>query len=150
MTHFRIIPDFDQLSANGAKCYFTHMPLQRPDPDRPQQQAHEVDEFILRGPEIAFEGYMDVRPAVIIETARELLGMGTAAEVKDLFTANQLLTEANEALQDRLSTAENRLRDMILANAEQIVQISALETEIESAYDELYGADEDILAEELS
>lgn len=143
MTHFRIIPDFDNQSARGPKCYITGLSKQRKDPSRPQQQEHEIDEFILRGPAIDFEGYMDIRPAVIRETAQDLLGMITKSQAAALLSraidAETALALANE----RADTNQARLEDMILANAEQIVQISALGDELEQAYADLYAEDDD-------
>lgn len=136
LTHFQIIPDFNAQSARPV-CYLSHLPKQNR--RRPQQQDHEVDEFILRGPEIDFEGYMDIRPAVIIDTAREAFGMVSAAEAETLQAALQLQQELSERLQAELDTANERLKGMILANAEQIVQISGMEAELTQAYEDLYA-----------
>lgn len=155
-THFQIIPDFDGQSANGARCYFTNLSRQKADPKRPQQQPHEVDEFVLRGPAISFEGFMDIRPAVIIDTAREVFGMWTAESVEDLTYANSLLKETLAAESKRADDAEQRLKDMILANAEMIVQQQALSDELGQAYEDLYDGDvelvslEELVEEELS
>ncbi len=76
LSFFQVIPDFDQLSRNGATCSISNLNKALPALGR---EPHEVDDFILRGPEVEYEGYIDIRPSVIIQTAMEL-GMVTAEE----------------------------------------------------------------------
>lgn len=139
-THFTIIPDFDAQSANGGLCYISKLPKQKK--DTPQKQAHEVDEFILRGPEISFEGYFDIRPAVIIETAREVFDMYMPEEVAELQAERNALDNEVLRLEQELDEANDRLSQQILLNAEQIVALEAAQNELEAAYTELYE-DED-------
>jgi len=139
-THFQVIPDFNAQSANGATCYISHLPKQSR--RTPQQQEHELDEFVLRGPEIEFEGYLDIRPAVIMETA-QWLGMVSKEAAEVLREALKQAEESRIAALARAEAAESRLTDMILVNAEQIVQEQALADELAAAYEDLYDHTDD-------
>lgn len=134
-SHFTVIPDFNAQSAKPV-CYFTNLPKQ--EADTPQKQPHEVDHFILRGPEIEFEGYMDIRPDVIITTAREIFQMSTPEEVADLVQERNDLEEALKQAEEARDAANSRLQAMILQNAEQIVQIAGLEEALSQSYEDLY------------
>jgi len=140
MTHFRIIEDFDGQSANGAKCYLSNLSKQKR--RTPQQQDHEIDEFILRGPAISFEGYMDIRPAVIIETATELLGMLSPASAAALEAEKAELHESNLALMQEVADLRQRCDVYAVAQAEMIQQMQALELELGQAYDDIYDDEE--------
>ena len=134
-THFQIRPDFDAQSARPV-CYFTNLPKMKR--DTPQQQEHEIDEFVLRGPEIAFEGYMDIRPAVIIDTAREVFGMITPAEADALRAEIAEISQAYEASQIQVASLRDQVRSLTLQNAEQIVEIAGFQEELSQAYEDLY------------
>lgn len=148
MTHFIAIPDFDGRSARGPKCYITNLVRQDADPKRPQQQPHEIDAFILRGPQIEYEGFLDIRPSVIRDTAVEFLGMIDADEAERLRSENVDLMVALVLAEERADTNQGRLEDMILANAEQIVQIASLSDELGQAYEDLYAEDDDLAVDE--
>lgn len=135
LTYFQVIPNFDAQSRNGAVCSFSGLPKQ--EQDTPQKQEHEVDEFILRGPEIEFEGYLDIRPAVIYETALQL-GMVHADEYAAVEAQADALVIRLIAAETALEAAEDRLKQMILVNAEQITQEEALHGELTQAYEDLY------------
>lgn len=79
LTWFQVIDDFDSTSANGSTCYISGLPKQKGDL---HSQPHEIDHFILRAGEIDFEGHMDIRAQVILDTAREL-GMVSREEADD-------------------------------------------------------------------
>jgi hypothetical protein len=135
-THFQVVSDFNQGGPSAkAVCYISHLPKMKK--DTPQKQPHEVDEFILRGPEIEFEGFLDIRPEVIITTALEL-GMHTAATVETLQLALEQSEDARVAALVRAETAEARVDDLIVYNAEQIVGEAALVVELGEAYEDLY------------
>lgn len=138
LAHFQVISDFNAQSAKQV-CYVSNLPLQKR--RTPQQQDHEIDEFVLRGPEISFEGYLDLRPAVILETAAEL-GMVSAAKHEALRGENLLLRQELDNALARLDEANERLQGMILLNAEQIVQEEALAEELTQAYEDLYDPHE--------
>jgi hypothetical protein len=133
-THFHVVDDFDAQSANGGKCYITHLP--KMNRKAPQQQDHEIDEFILRGPDIDFEGYMDIRPVVIIETAREVFGMRTEEEYAELRESLEATERARVKAVLRAEAAEARADDLIVLNAEKIVTEQTLMTELETTYDD--------------
>lgn len=138
-THFQIIDNFNGQSARPV-CYFTN--LEKQVRTTPQQQDHEVDEFILRGPLVDFEGYIDIRPAVIIDTAREVFGMISAAEAQVLAQVDADLNAALAEAEAQIESLKTQLRAMILANAEQIVQEEALAAELGQAYEDLYAPEE--------
>lgn len=135
-THFQIIPDFDAQSAKQV-CYISHLP-KMPIRETPQIQDHERDPFILRGPEIDFEGFMDIRPAVIIETAREVFEMVSKEEYEAIVAERSALDDEVARLEKQNDELNDRLKAMILQNAEQIVQAEALSTELDSVYSEMY------------
>lgn len=146
LSYFQVIPDFDQQSARPV-CYISNLPKQHR--KTPQQKESQLDEFILRGPDIDFEGHLDIRPAVILQTAQEL-GMWPAREVDKLV---RRLAELEEALVDaeyRATQANSRLTDQILQNAEQIVEIQGLKDELESVYEEQYSVDDDLEDEDVA
>lgn len=115
-THFQVIPDFNGQSRNGAKCSITNLP--KIPKQTPQQQPHEIDEFILRGPEIEFEGYFDIRPAVIIDTAREVFDMVTAEEYESVVAELAMTADSLTVAQDRIEELEGRLEAFLLTREE--------------------------------
>ena len=138
-THFYVIDDFNAQSAKPS-CYISNLPKMKK--RTVQQSDAEVDPFILRGPEIDFEGYMDIRPAVILETAREL-GMATEEEFAALKDQYHNALEDNKRLRRLLETEIDRNKALTLKNAEQIVQEEALTAELEAAYADLYDEEAD-------
>ena len=75
-TYFTVKPNFNPQSRNGARCSLSNLIMQGEELGRP---SDEVDEFVLSGPMIDYEGDFDIRPSVIRTTAREL-GMVSAEE----------------------------------------------------------------------
>ena len=146
LSFFQVIPDFDHQSARPV-CYVSNLPKQYR--KTPQQKESQLDEFILRGPSIDFEGHLDIRPAVILQTAQEL-GMVPAEEVDRLV---RRLSEVEEGLKNaeyQATAANSRLTDQILQNAEQIVEIQGLKEELESVYEEQYSAEDDLEADDVA
>lgn len=113
------------------------------------------DEFVFRGPEIKFHdgrgevslGHFDLRPAAIEDAAREHLGMYR----KDTF---EMVEKACHDHQNTIQNLEEEslnlqlaLDVLILQDAEYVVQLRALELELQEAYKELY---EDADGEDLA
>lgn len=111
--NFYRIPDFNPRSYRGAD-FFTRLLKQ---PDDGFHQAHEVDEFILRGPEIVFDdgrgprslGFADFKPSVLRQIAVDELDMMPSAAVRRV--SEQLAdSQAREAeLRSALDEARNSL-----------------------------------------
>lgn len=95
LTYFQVISDFDAQSAQPT-CYISHLGKQEPGLNK---QEHEVDPFILRGPEIDFEGHLDIRPEVVLTTAHEL-GMVFGEDHEEVEAALHELQKRHEQLQD--------------------------------------------------
>lgn len=148
MTAFTPHPDFDSSSFKP-NCAVTGLPKQGPGLG---VQEHEVDQFILRGPEITFQdgrgevslGFLDVRPIVIQEVAETHLGMVS----RQVHARTRTKLRETEALLDDARTEVEGLRDqvrsLILANAELITEATGLENALEEAYAELYPDGEDL------
>jgi hypothetical protein len=118
-THFDIIDDFNAQSRKPV-CSITNLPKQSRENATVQAQPHEIDDFILRGPDIDFEGFFDIRPVVIIETAREVFGMvdGEAYEFA-CHEAARFLQYHSEEVEAHTET-KARLESMIQLNADLI------------------------------
>ncbi len=139
---FAPIDNFDQQSYRSV-CPVTHLPKQGPDLGK---QAHEIDEFILRGPEIVFDdgrgdvslGYFDVRPDVIRQAAADHLGMIHRDAFDEVVEGYREASEALGAAKLRIEELEERFAAVSLANAELLVQAEAAEAEVEAVYEEIY------------
>ncbi len=100
----RKVPEFDRLSRNGQKCSLSDTGRIPPGVGR---QSHEVDEFILRGPQIAHEGFFDFRPSVLRAIALEftdLVPPGAEARAEEaeakIFELTAELNELSAELDD--------------------------------------------------
>jgi len=118
---FQIIPNFNGQSRNGGGCSLSNLPMQEPALGRP---AEQVDEFVLRGPEIEFEGHFDIRPSVIREMAAAL-GMVSEAEYGHAIELSQsYFNELQErraeaaALQQQLDYFHGLMRESLAGPAE--------------------------------
>lgn len=111
LTWFNVLSDFNGQSRNGATCSVSGLPRTPADEGMP----------ILRGPAITAEGFFDVRPSVICETAGQL-GMIPAEEAERLRTECAEFLNANEGLGQALTEANMRLEQLILQNAELITE----------------------------
>lgn len=137
---FSRVDDFD---TNGKSfrsvCPVTGLPRQ------------PTEAFVVRGPEIVFYdgrgdvslGFFDVRPAAIVEAARDLLGMVDAAELEALQTAFAELQAELEVAGKTVKSLREQAKAMTLGNAELIVQNEGLVAELEAAYAELYDSEEE-------
>lgn len=117
LSYFQAIPDFDGLSRNGGACSISNLGRARPELGRSEE---EVDECILRGPFIEFEGHIDIRASVIRKTAEELgmVSSQTAGRLQELYTdaleaAAAFQAEA-AALQQELDTLRAAVRGVYL------------------------------------
>lgn len=110
---FRKIDDFDTQgkSYSPGKCAITNVPRQNAAPGK---QPHEVDDFVLRGPEITFHdgrgdvslGHFDVRPFAIAEAAQEFCGMLSPQASAELAERCEALEETVILLQTQVEEAE--------------------------------------------
>lgn len=142
MPSFTPIDDFKSNSFRPI-CPMTGLGKQKASP---YKADYEVDEFILRGPEITFYdgrgdvslGFFDVRPQAIREAAQEHLNMVPEhihAQVKAEAAG------AAAALADALREVDglrDQVRGLILANAELITEVAGVQDALQEAYDELY------------
>lgn len=116
LSFWQIRPDFDAQSRNGSVCSLTGLDRQKA---RLGRKPEEEDHFVLRGPMIDHEGYFDVRPAAILQTAKEL-GMYYENEVSEIVdeavkkaTALARVEAADEiaTLQSKIELLTSLLRD---------------------------------------
>jgi len=148
MSAFTPHPNFD-ASSYRPYCAVTRLPLQKAGLG---VQDHEIDHFILRGPEITLDdgrgerslGFVDVRPVVIREAAEKHLGMVS----RDVHARTRTKLRETEALLDDARTLAEGFRDqvrgLVLGNAELITEIAGLQEALEQAYAELYPEGEDL------
>ena len=140
MTHFHQIPDFKADSFSPV-CPITHLPKQEQPKNEPPKQPHEVDAFILRGPEVTFfdgrgersMGFFDVRPAAIAEAAIEHLGMVRADEIEKVEQALKSAESALGAARAEVESLKAQVAALTLGNAELIVQQESL---LQSRFDD--------------
>ena len=144
---FQRIEDFDAQSANGGKCYISNLPRQVFDPRSPHTAGQDFDEFILRGPMIDFEGYLDIRPSVIVAEARAL-GMLTVEEVAEIQERSEDAEAAVLAAESEFLRLRTLNEALLLAQADSIIEFQALELELGQAYDDLYDDSDDHLSVE--
>lgn len=106
-TFFSVIPEFNGQSRNGAKCSVSNRDRSK---SKLGKADHEVDHFVLRGPMIDHEGFFDLLPTVITETAHDL-GMSYPFEVEAQVEqrAQELANEVRAEYEARLSTAESKI-----------------------------------------
>jgi hypothetical protein len=102
---FRLIPDFDDDSREGARCSVSGTIKQPGDPG------------VFRGPLIEMEGYFDVAADVIREAACDL-GMITEDQAEELRAAAENLQATIDALDERVAELTARTQQLILMNAE--------------------------------
>lgn len=111
----QVLTDFTMQSRNGAVCSLSNLPVNTNDPD----------DFVLRGPEIEYEGFFDVRSSVI-RAAAEDLGMVPADEYQvlqyvndELSTVVKDLTAENERLEELIAYQRDLLEDALSRRYEE-------------------------------
>ena len=117
LTHFTAQADFQSDSATP-KCYISNLPKTR---DGGATQVAEPEDFVLRGPRIDYEGFLDIRVGVITDTATEL-GMVSAERAEAYQSEIAQMRLYVSELEDNLARSQNRLKEQVLLNAEMIVE----------------------------
>ena len=104
------------------------------------------DDFIFRGPEITFHdgrglaslGHFDLRTAAIRDAAVNHLGMFSNEDGVDLENSVTRLQRDLDYEKGKNLKLQDALDALVLQDAEYVVQLRALELELQEAYRELY------------
>ena len=146
-TAFTPHPDFDR-SSYKQQCPVTGIGKQKAGLG---VQPHDVDNFILRGPEIIARdgsgewslGFFDIRKAAVQHAAEQHLGMVKASTYAKARQERNHYRSELESARSEIESLRAQVNSLVLGNAELITQVSGRDEEIERLTEEGPGDDEE-------